>query len=78
MLSDAAAALRSVNTVSVDGDEEFARCAVPALTTIRVSAAAIGTHAAEMVLAMLAGDVPQRYDVPVKLVVRQSTGPVSG
>ena len=60
------------------GDEEFARCAVPALTTIRVSAAAIGTHAAEMVLAMLAGDVPQRYDVPVKLVVRQSTGPVSG
>jgi DNA-binding LacI/PurR family transcriptional regulator len=59
------------------GDEEFARYMVPALTTIRVSAAAIGAHGAEMLLARLAGGLPLSFEPPVKLVVRQSTGPPS-
>jgi LacI family transcriptional regulator len=59
------------------GDEEFARYAVPALTTIRVSAAAIGAHGVEMLLARLAGEPPLSFEGPVKLVVRQSTGPPS-
>src|SRR6266487_2449858 len=49
--------------------------ATPALTTIRVSAAAIGAHGAEMLLARLAGDLPRPFEAAVKLVVRQSTGP---
>jgi LacI family transcriptional regulator len=57
------------------GDEEFARYVVPALTTIRVSAAAIGAHGAEMLLARLAGGLPLSFEPPVKLVVRHSTGP---
>jgi LacI family transcriptional regulator len=58
------------------GDEEFARHAVPGLTSIRVSAAAIGRHAAEVLLARLAGEnAPSPFELPVKLVVRQSSGP---
>jgi DNA-binding LacI/PurR family transcriptional regulator len=60
------------------GDEEFARHAAPGLTTIRVSASAIGAHGAEMLLARLAGGLQQPFEVPVKLVVRHSTGPPSG
>ncbi len=60
------------------GDEDFARYATPALTTIRVSVAAIGAHGAEMLLARLAGDLPRPFEAAVKLVVRQSTGPPSG
>ena len=59
------------------GDEEFARYAVPALTTIRVSPAAIGIHGAEVVLAKLAGGLPPPFEMPIKLVVRQSSGPAS-
>jgi DNA-binding LacI/PurR family transcriptional regulator len=59
------------------GDEEFARYAVPALTTIRASAPDIGAHGAEMLLARLAGNLPRAFEAPIKLVVRQSTGPAS-
>src|SRR5215468_4291698 len=56
------------------GDREFARHARPALTTIRVSGAAMGTHAAEAVLAALRGEPRPLVEVPVKLVARETTG----
>ena len=55
------------------GDREFARHARPALTTVRVSAAAIGTHAGELLLAALQGDRASLVEVPLKLVVRETT-----
>jgi LacI family transcriptional regulator len=55
------------------GDREFARHARPALTTVRVSAAAIGTHAGEVVLAALRGEPTSLVEVPLKLVVRETT-----
>ena len=55
------------------GDGEFARHARPALTTVRVSAAAIGTHAGELLLAALQGDRTSMVEVPLKLVVRETT-----
>jgi len=60
------------------GDAEFARCSVPALTTVRVPAAQMGMHLAEGLLACLErqGAAP-RFETPVKLVVRESTGPVA-
>jgi len=58
------------------GDEEFARHAKPGLTTIRVSAAALGTHAADVLVARLGGEkAPNPFELPIKLVVRQSSGP---
>jgi len=55
------------------GDREFARHARPALTTVRVSAAAIGTHAGELLLAALRGEPTSLVEVPLKLVVRETT-----
>jgi LacI family gluconate utilization system Gnt-I transcriptional repressor len=57
------------------GDGEFARHAVPGLTTLRISAAAIGVRAAEALLANLAGDTWPPFEAAVKLVVRETTGP---
>lgn len=57
------------------GDAEFARRAVPALTTLRPSGAGIGTQVAETMLARLAGAPAPSFAAPVKLVVRESTGP---
>jgi LacI family transcriptional regulator len=58
------------------GDRELARHARPALTTVRVSAAAIGTHAGESVLAALRGEPTSLIEVPLKLVVRETTATV--
>jgi LacI family transcriptional regulator len=55
------------------GDREFARHARPALTTVRVSAAAIGAHAGELLLAALHGEPTSLIEVPLKLVVRETT-----
>jgi LacI family transcriptional regulator len=59
------------------GDADFARRAVPGLTTVRVPAAGIGVHLAEGLLACLeGGGPPAAFAAPVKLVVRESTGRV--
>jgi DNA-binding LacI/PurR family transcriptional regulator len=68
-------------TVSIVGfgDAEFARRAVPALTTLRLSAAGIGVQLAEGLLACLEGrGPPLAFAAPVKLVIRESTGPAPG
>jgi LacI family transcriptional regulator len=58
------------------GDAEFARRAVPALTTLRVLPAELGARvAASLLLSLQHGDLPPAIEAPVKLVVRESTGP---
>jgi LacI family transcriptional regulator, galactose operon repressor len=57
------------------GDTTYARCTRPALTTIRVSPTDMGVRAAEALLHQLSGGVPERYEPPVKLVIRESSGP---
>ena len=48
----------------------------PALTTVRIPVADIGRLAAERMLARLQGrGVPKSQEIPVELVVRESTGP---
>ncbi len=60
------------------GDAEFARRAVPALTTLRVLAAELGARvAASLLLSLQHGEPPLAIEAPVKLVVRESTGPVT-
>lgn len=58
------------------GDAAFARRAFPALSTLRVAAAATGTRLAESLLSCLErGESPPTLHTPVKLVVRESTAP---
>lgn len=57
------------------GDAEFARRAIPALTTVRLSAGGIGVQLAEGLLACLEGRPALAFAAAVKLVVRESTGP---
>lgn len=57
------------------GDWEFARHVTPALSTLRVSSATLGMQAGEAVIAALRGEALQPSEAPVKLVVRESTGP---
>jgi DNA-binding LacI/PurR family transcriptional regulator len=59
------------------GDWEFARHAMPALTTLRVSGATLGAQAGGAVIAALRGEPLRLSEAPVKLVIRESTGPVS-
>jgi LacI family transcriptional regulator len=60
------------------GDAEFARRAVPALTTVRIPATRLGFRLAEGLLARLEQEGAQpTFDTPVKLVVRESTGPAA-
>ena len=59
------------------GDVEFARRTYPALSTIRVATAEVGSRVAQAVLAGLQGDEPPAPDASVKLIVRESTGPAS-
>ena len=60
------------------GDLEFARHLSPALTTLRISAAAVGEQAGSAVIAALRGQPMPPSEVPVKLVVRETTGPPQG
>ena len=57
------------------GDEPYARCALPSLTTVRVPMLEAGIHAAEAVLAMLDGKPFEPYKPAVKLAIRETTGP---
>ena len=57
------------------GDQGYARQTVPALTTVRCSPAAVGLRAAEAVLATVEGCTVGPYQPPVKLVIRETTGP---
>jgi LacI family transcriptional regulator len=66
---------RAVSVIGF-GDAEFARRAVPALTSVRIPAAGMGVHLAESLLARLEGGGPSpAFAAPVKLVMRESTGP---
>jgi len=60
------------------GDAEFARRSYPALSTVRVATAEVGTRIAHALLASLKGDKHPVSDVAVKLIVRESTAPASG
>ena len=57
------------------GDAPFARHAVPALSTLRIPGAAIGRAAVDQLRVLLEGRSPVAEAVPVKLIVRQSSGP---
>lgn len=82
----AAAALRECRALRVAvpqqvsvvgwGDSELARCLDPGLTSIRVPACAGGQCAAEYLIAALAGHSFAWPELPLKLVIRDSTGPV--
>lgn len=64
--------------VSITGfdDMEIAAIVTPRLTTVRFPTAELGSLAAQHLLARLAGrSVPQRRELPVELVVRESTAP---
>ena len=57
------------------GDTPLARCVSPMLTSVRIPARSAGVAAAEYLLARLAGRGPDIAELPIKLVVRASTGP---
>jgi LacI family transcriptional regulator len=58
------------------GDTALARCFDPHLTSIRIPVSA-GAAAAEYLVAALAGRAFVWPDLPLKLVIRESTGPAS-
>ncbi|HEX5612580.1 MAG TPA: substrate-binding domain-containing protein [Burkholderiales bacterium] len=69
--------IRVPGDLSIAGfdDIDMASEITPSLTTVRVPAADIGRRAAARMLERLAGrEVPAREEVPVELVVRESTG----
>ena len=57
------------------GDQGYARQTVPALTTVRCSPEEIGLRAAEAVLASIDGCTLRPHKPPIKLVIRETTGP---
>lgn len=57
------------------GDSELARCLDPALASVRLPTRVSGQAAAEYLIATMAGDVFAWPDLPLKLVIRDSTGP---
>jgi LacI family transcriptional regulator len=57
------------------GDTLLARGATPTLASLRIPAASAGTAAADYLLARFAGRAYFPVELPVKLVVRGSTGP---
>jgi LacI family transcriptional regulator len=64
-----------LSVVGIDNLEMAAHLS-PALTTVHIPTARIGAAAARKVLARLAGeDVPRVTELPIELVVRQSSGP---
>jgi LacI family transcriptional regulator len=72
------AGIRVPDDLSVTGfdDMEFATVVTPALTTIRFPIAQVGTQAARHLIERIAGTTPPRcIELPLALVVRQSTAP---
>lgn len=71
--------LRIPADISISGfeDLQIASNVVPALTTVRWSQHALGTHAADLILARLASDggMPRQIEVPLDLIVRDTTAP---
>lgn len=57
------------------GDLAFARHASPALSTLRIPGPTVGAAAVDELLARLAGGSPSAQSIPIKLVVRHSSGP---
>ncbi len=58
------------------GDADFARRAVPALTTVRVAGAALGEQLADGLLRSLEqGTPPPAVQAPLKLILRETTAP---
>ena len=57
------------------GDTPLARCVSPMLTSVRIPAQAGGLAVAEYLLARFAGRMWNLAELPVKLVIRGSTGP---
>ena len=56
-------------------DVEECRAITPPLTTVRQPIYDLGTHAVDILLALLAGeDAPERVMLPTELIVRQSCG----
>ena len=60
------------------GDTALARGVDPQLTSVRIPASASGEAAAEYLAAALAGRPFAWPDLPLKLVIRESTGPIAG
>jgi LacI family transcriptional regulator len=60
------------------GDTGLARCLSPTLTSARVPTHQTGEAAAECLLAAIAGTEYSWPDLPVKLVIRESSGPAPG
>ena len=58
------------------GDSPLARCSAPALTSVRVSPEEIGVRTAGALILMLGKGVPSPIELTLKLVIRESTGPV--
>ena len=56
------------------GDSALSRCLDPQLTSVRIPASASGQAAAEYLVAALAGRGFTWPDLPLKLVIRESTG----
>ena len=68
---------RQMSVVGCD-DIETARLVTPGLTTVAVPARELGARAARMLIRLLRGEtVPPAKPLPVRLVVRGSTGPVA-
>ncbi|MGH8713957.1 MAG: substrate-binding domain-containing protein [Casimicrobiaceae bacterium] len=57
------------------GDTGLARCLSPTLTSMRVPASEVGQAAADCLLAALAGREYTWPELPVKLVIRESSAP---
>lgn len=74
--------VRIPQDVSIIGfdDTDIARMCVPPLTTIRQDGVSKGERAAEALFALMDGQSPdpQDFTLPVRLVVRESTGTVPG
>ncbi len=60
------------------GDEPFARYSHPALTTVRVAMAELGSRSGDALADMLVGGSPERYTAGLKVIVRETTGRGSG
>jgi LacI family transcriptional regulator len=65
---------RQISVIGL-GDEEFARMARPALSTIAPPLEQMGQCATEMLLSIIAGGEGQSIALPPTLVLRDSTGP---
>ncbi|MFI1865070.1 LacI family DNA-binding transcriptional regulator [Streptomyces jumonjinensis] len=69
--------LRVPDDVSVTGFDDLALATAlePELTTVRLPAEQVGERGMHALLALLEGRTPTEGDLPVELVVRESTGP---